>query len=192
MKFLLIPLLIIGMFVSFGAALVAMLFFTQTVQSPQQLMDFLLGNKDSTDMFDEFHLKEDRLSELAALTEEYKTRYEALSMEAEAREESLAVASVKLQATADSLDSEKQKLGLTADTLVQRQRQERLQELAKFYDKIKAQRAAEILQQEAELSDTTVATLMKMLQPQQMAKIMGSMNPDFAARITKIMKELPR
>ena len=71
MKFLLIPLLIIGMYVSFGAALVAMLFFTQTVQSPQQLMDFLLGNKDSTDMFDEFHLKEDRLSELAALTEEY-------------------------------------------------------------------------------------------------------------------------
>jgi flagellar motility protein MotE (MotC chaperone) len=31
-----------------------------------------------------------------------------------------------------------------------------------------------------------------MLQPQQMAKIMGSMNPDFAARITKIMNELPR
>lgn len=192
MKFLLVPLLIIGMFVSFGAALVAMLFFTQTVQSPQELMDFLLGNKDSTDMFDEFHLKEDRLTELAALTEEYKTRYEALSQKAEAREESLAVASVKLQVTSDSLDVEKQKLGLTADTLVQRQRQERLQELAKFYDKIKAQRAAEILQQETELADTTVATLMQMLQPQQMAKIMGSMNPDFAARITKIMNELPR
>jgi len=191
-KFLLVPLLIIGMFVSFAAALVAMLFFTQTVQSPEQLMDFLLGNKDSTDMFDEFRLKEDRLTELAVLTEEYKTRYEALSLEAEAKEESLAVASVKLQVTADSLDDEKQKLGLTADTLALRQRKERLQELAKFYDKIKAQRAAEILQQETELADTTVATLMQMLQPQQMAKIMGNMNPDFAARITKIMKELPR
>jgi len=143
-------------------------------------------------MFDEFRLKEDRLTELAVLTEEYKTRYEALSLEAEAKEESLAVASVKLQVTADSLDDEKQKLGLTADTLALRQRKERLQELAKFYDKIKAQRAAEILQQETELADTTVATLMQMLQPQQMAKIMGNMNPDFAARITKIMKELPR
>ncbi len=192
MKFLLVPLLIIGMFVSFAAALVAMLFFTQTVQSPQELMNFLMGNKDSTNMFDEFHLKEDRLTELAALTEEYKTRYEKLSQGAEAREESLAIASVKLQVTADSLDAEKSKLGLTADTLVRRQRQERLQELAKFYDKIKAQRAAEILQQETELADTTVATLMKMLQPQQMAKIMGAMNPDFAARITKIMNELPR
>jgi flagellar motility protein MotE (MotC chaperone) len=191
-KFLLVPLLIIGMFVSFAAALVAMLFFTKTVESPQQLMGFLLGNKDSTDMFEEFHLKEDRLSELVVLTEEYKTRYEALSLKAEAKEESLAVASVKLQVTADSLDDEKQKMGLTADTLVQRQRKERLQELAKFYDKIKAQRAAEILQQETELADTTVATLMQMLQPQQMAKIMGFMNPDFAARVTKIMKELPR
>ena len=31
MKFLLVPLLIIGMFVSFTAALLAMLFFTETI-----------------------------------------------------------------------------------------------------------------------------------------------------------------
>ena len=68
---------------------------------------------------------------------------------------------------------------------------ERLKQLAKFYDKIKAQRAAEILQKDGQLSDTTVANLMMMLQPQQMAKIMGSMDAEFAARITKVMKELP-
>ncbi len=34
MKFLLVPLLIVGMFVSFTAALLAMLFFTKTIKSP--------------------------------------------------------------------------------------------------------------------------------------------------------------
>ena len=37
MKFLLVPLLIIGMFISFTAALMAMLFFTETVKSPEEL-----------------------------------------------------------------------------------------------------------------------------------------------------------
>jgi flagellar motility protein MotE (MotC chaperone) len=49
--------------------------------------------------------------------------------------------------------------------------------------------AAEILQ-EGTLDDTTVAMLMLRLQPQHMAKIMGGMNADFAARITKIIQEL--
>jgi len=34
--------------------------------------------------------------------------------------------------------------------------------------------------------------LMKNLPPAHMGKIMGNMNPDFAARITKIMQELSR
>ena len=50
---------------------------------------------------------------------------------------------------------------------------------------------AEILQKNEQLGDTTVANLMMLLQPQQMAKIMGSMEAEFAARITKVMKELP-
>ena len=60
--------------------------------------------------------------------------------------------------------------------------------MSKFYAKIKPQVAAEILQQESELSDTTVAELMRKLPPQQMGKIMGNMNPDFAARITRLMQ----
>ena len=36
-----------------------------------------MGGKDSTDIFDEFRLKEDKLSELFALADTYKTRYEA-------------------------------------------------------------------------------------------------------------------
>jgi flagellar motility protein MotE (MotC chaperone) len=64
--------------------------------------------------------------------------------------------------------------------------------LAKFYAKIKPLNAAEILQQETELSDTTVAELMRKLPAQQMGKIMANMNPDFAAKITKLMQQLAR
>ena len=85
MKFLLVPLLIIGMFFSFTAALVAMLFFTKTVETPQQMMALVLGGKDSTEIFDEFRLKEDRLSDLFALADTYKTRYEAQFLQSERR-----------------------------------------------------------------------------------------------------------
>jgi flagellar motility protein MotE (MotC chaperone) len=190
-KFILVPLLIIGMFVSFGAALVAMLFFTQTVKSPEELVGFVLGDHDSTAMFDEFHLKEDRLQEMSALMEEYRVSTEEMNQQAVALQESLAAKSIKLQALDEKLQSEREVLDGRKDTAATRASKESLKELSKFYDKIKPQSAAEILQ-EGTLSDTTVATLMGMLQPQQMAKIMGNMNPDFAAGITKIMKELPR
>lgn len=190
MKFLLVPLLIIGMFVSFTAALIAMLFFTKTVQTPQDLVQLVLGGPDSTKVFDEFLLKEDRLNDLFQLAEEYKTRYEEQAKLSEAIQESLAVEKTKLQTKEDSLNLREKELGLIADTVYQQRQEERLQDLAKYYAKIKAQQAAEILQQESELSDTLVARLMGKLPPAQMAKIMQNMNPDFAARITKIMKDL--
>lgn len=191
MKFLLVPLLIIGMFLSFAAALVAMLFFTQTVKTPQELVDIVLGNKDSADVFEEFRLREDRLAELAVLTEEYRERYEAMTAQATAEAESLAKAGILLEEKKQDLEKKQAELGGQTDSASQRDGVERLKQLAKFYDKIKAQRAAEILQKDGQLSDTTVANLMMMLQPQQMAKIMGSMDAEFAARITKVMKELP-
>ena len=191
MKFLLVPLLIIGMFLSFAAALVAMLFFTQTVKTPQELVDIVLGNKDTTDVFEEFRLREDRLAELAVLTEEYRDRYEEMTAQATANAESLALKLTYVEQDKKDLEEQQKKLGLQADSASVREREERLKQLAKFYDKIKAQRAAEILQRDGQLGDTTVANLMMMLQPQQMAKIMGSMEADFAARITKVMKELP-
>lgn len=191
MKFLLVPLLIIGMFLSFAAALVAMLFFTQTVKTPQELVDIVLGNKDTTDVFEEFRLREDRLADLAVLTEEYRDRYEEMTAQATANAESLATEGIRLEKEKQDFEKKQAELSLQADSASVREREERLKQLAKFYDKIKAQRAAEILQRDGQLGDTTVANLMMMLQPQQMAKIMGSMEADFAARITKVMKELP-
>ena len=188
MKFLLVPLLIIGMFISFAAALVAMLFFTQTIKTPQGLIDLVLGNKDSTKVFDEFSQPEDRLTELAKLTEEYKERYEEITARATAQAESLAA---EAETRLEDLEEKQREQGSQPDSASVREREKRLKQLAKFYDKIKAQRAAEILENGGELSDTTVAELMMMLQPQQMAKIMGNMDAKFAARITKVMKELP-
>lgn len=186
MKFILVPLLIIGMFISFAVALVAMLFFTQTIKTPQELVDLVLGNKDSTNVFEEFSQPEDRLRELAKLTEDYKERYDAMTAQATAQAESLAKAGTEL-----GLDEKRGEPVSQSDSSSVREREKKLKQLAKFYDKIKAQRAAEILENGGELSDTTVAELMMMLQPQQMAKIMGSMDAKFAARITKVMKELP-
>jgi flagellar motility protein MotE (MotC chaperone) len=192
MKFLLVPLLIIGMFFSFSAALVAMLFFTKTIETPQQLITLVMGGKDSTDRFDEFRLKEDRLSELEALGETYKTRYEQQSLQAEAMVGSLAAQLNDVQVETERLASEQQRLEGLNDQQAQAQREKSLDELATFYAKIKAGNAAEILQQSTELSDTTVAELMRKLPAQQMGKIMSSMAPDFAAKITKLMQELAR
>ncbi len=192
MKFLLVPLLIIGMFFSFSAALVAMLFFTKTIETPQQLITLVMGGKDSTDRFDEFRLKEDRLSELEALGETYKTRYEQQSLQAEAMVGSLAAQLNAVQVETERLALEQQRLEGLNDQQALAQRAKSLDELATFYAKIKAGNAAEILQQSTELSDTTVAELMRKLPAQQMGKIMSSMAPDFAAKITKLMQELAR
>lgn len=192
MKFLLVPLLIIGMFFSFSAALVAMLFWTKTIETPQQLITLVTGGTDSTDRFAEFRLKEDRLSELAALGETYKTRYEQQSLQAEAMVGSLAAQLNAVQVETERLALEQQRLEGLNDQQALAQRAKSLDELATFYAKIKAGNAAEILQQSTELSDTTVAELMRKLPAQQMGKIMSSMAPDFAAKITKLMQELAR
>ena len=192
MKFILVALLIVGMFVSFSAALVAMLFFTKTIETPQQLIHLVIGSKDSTDIFDEFRLKEDRLSELFALADTYKTRYEMQSQESAALVESLAIESTRLLALEDELAKKEQRLKALDDQQVQTQRSQSLDELATFYAKIKPASAAEILQQNTELSDTTVAALMRKLPAQQLGKIMSNMAPDFAAKITSLMQNLAR
>ncbi len=70
MKYLLVPLLIVGMFVSFLAAIVAMLFFTDTVSTKEEAMRIISGGGDSTRISDEFLDKEDRLGELFDLVNE--------------------------------------------------------------------------------------------------------------------------
>ena len=190
MKFLLVPLLIVGMFFSFTAALVAMLFWTKTVETPQQLVNLVMGGQDSTDIFDEFSLKDDELSELFALGDTYKTRYEQQAKESQVLMDSLTAGLTALQVEKERLAAESVRLESLDVQQANAQRSQSLDELAKFYAKIKPANAAEILQQEAQLSDTTVAELLRKLPAQQMGKIMANMLPERAAKITKLMQEL--
>lgn len=190
MKFILVPLLIVGMFFSFTAALVAMLFWTKTVETPQQLVNLVMGGQDSTDIFDEFSLKDDELSELFALADTYKTRYEQQAKESQVLMDSLTAELTALQVKKERLAAESVRLESLDVQQANAQRSQSLDELAKFYAKIKPANAAEILQQEAQLSDTTVAELLRKLPAQQMGKIMANMLPERAAKITKLMQEL--
>lgn len=190
MKFILVPLLIVGMFVSFGAAVIAMLFFTKTVETPQELKEFFTGRADTVSVLDEYKQREDRLEELFQLAEQYKTRYEDQAKVTEAAQESLAVVRLQLRAREDTVLAEQRRLGIISDSTMQVQQAVNLRDLAKFYAKIKPSVAAEILQKDGELSDTTVARLMKLLPTAQMAKIMSNMDPENAARITKLMLQL--
>ena len=192
MKFILIPLLIVGMFVSFVVVLAAMLVFTKTVtvESWPQFVNLVMGNQDSTEIFDEFRLREDKLSELFALADTYKTRYEQQAKESQGLMDSLALERNRLQQLKDSLTTEAKRLNEIDSEQADAQRSQSLDELAKFYAKIKPANAAEILQQDTQLSDTTVAELLRKLPAQQMGKIMANMLPDRAAKITNLLQEL--
>lgn len=189
MKFLLVPLLIIGMFVSFTAAMLAMLFFTETVKSPEELERMLSGDTDPSRLDQSFVDEEDKLGRLTSMVEGYRSEYEAKKDSLQEQLDSLAVAQTSLAARESKLEAEKVEMGLAADTVMQQRREERIAELATFYNKLKPAPAAEILQT-GTLDDTTVGLLMRQLQAQHMAKIMAAMDPEFAARITNLMKEL--
>jgi hypothetical protein len=75
-KFLLVPLLIVGMFVSFGAALLAMLFWDGTFKSLEDLKEFFMGQVDSTQLSEDLLLREDKLDDLFGLAESYKELYD--------------------------------------------------------------------------------------------------------------------
>jgi len=188
-KFLLVPLLIIGMFVSFAAAMLAMLFFTETVKSPEELQSMLSGDSDPSRLDQSFVDDEDKLGQLASLLETYRGEYETKQDSLEEQLDRLALLQSSLAARATELDEQEARIGMVADSALGARRTERIAELATFYNKLKPAPAAEILQT-GTLDDTTVGLLMRQLQAQHMAKIMASMDPEFAARITNLMKEL--
>ena len=76
MKFLLVPLLIVGMFTSFAAALLAMLFWIGAVDSIEDVRDLLLRATDTNQLPADFILREDKLDSLYRQAEAYQARYE--------------------------------------------------------------------------------------------------------------------
>ena len=189
MKFLLVPLLIIGMFVSFTAALLAMLFFTETVESPQELQKIITGQVDTTRISDGFIDPEDRLGDLIREVDEYRALYQSERKRNQAVADSLVAVEAKVMAAQADVQAREDALDSISQGEKSRRRIENLKSMVAFYSKVKAPAAAEIFQ-EGTFGDTSVAMLMRLLPPQQMAKIMQAMTPDFAARITKMMEEL--
>ena len=190
MKFVLVPLLIVGMFVSFAAALLALLFWDGTIKNMEELKDLILDTVDSSRLPDELRLKEDQLDSLFRQAEDYSGRWQTQLETLEAREGSLAREATLLKVTRDSLVLARAAWGLTKDSLLVQQREEGLARLAKYYNAMKPAAAAEVLQEESVLSDTMVARILDRVEAGRAAKIMGYMNPDFAANITKLMQEL--
>jgi flagellar motility protein MotE (MotC chaperone) len=188
-KFFLAPLLIIGMCVTFSAAMVVMLFATGKIRTVEELEALVRGPLPGGAAVDAAQEPEDALQRLAETVNDYRQRYEGAFDSLKTAQDSLSAAATRLSAREEKLLQRERELESISDSTYRQQRQVRIKELAKYYGKIKAASAAEILQQETELSDTTVALLMQNLQPNQMGKIMAAMNADYAARITKLMQQ---
>ena len=181
--------LIIGMFVSFTAAMVAMLFFTKTVKNPEELQKIISGQVDKTRLSDEFTDPEEKLEALIELGQQYRDQYETQLKDAQELRDSLVTVEGKLKTDQAALAVEASRIAGTKDTARRAALVENMASLATFYNKMKAPAAAEILQT-GTLDDTTVAMLMQRLQPGLSAKIFANMEPKKAAEITKMMQEI--
>ena len=159
------------------------------IKSPQELQKILTGQVDSTRISDDFIDLEDRLGQLMRDANEYRELYERERKRNQEIADSLAVVEAKVKLDSAYVAQQQAVLDSQKTGAKHRLRQENLKGLATYYAKIKAQSAADIFQ-EGTYPDTSVAMLMRLLPPGQMAKIMQSMTPDFAANITKMMEEL--
>jgi flagellar motility protein MotE (MotC chaperone) len=188
-KYLLTPLLIAGLFLSFSAALVSMLFYTDVVDSPQELVSLLTGAEDQSGLPDDLMDQEDKLTTMLALVEGYRQEYEAQLDSLNAARNSLALTTAQVVELRGALQEELAARESTGDSAAFLRARQQGSVLAPAFSKIKPDDAAAILA-EGSLSDTLVAHLMFELQPQQVARIMGSMDVTYAARITRMMGDL--
>jgi hypothetical protein len=69
------PLLIGGMFAPFGAAVVAMLFYTNVVSTPQELAALLRPSEDTSRLATDLVDTEDELTRLAAMVATRRTSH---------------------------------------------------------------------------------------------------------------------
>ena len=186
MKFLLVPLLIVGMFTSFAAALLAMLFWIGAVDSIEDVRDLLLRATDTNQLPADFILREDKLDSLYRQAEAYQARYEELQKTLASREDSLLTEAQRVAVMRDSLIDREAAVGLLEKSKADSLHAANVEGLTKYYDAMKPALAAETLQDD-ELAQTDVALILSRLPPAKAGKIMGFMDPAFAAQITKLM-----
>jgi flagellar motility protein MotE (MotC chaperone) len=189
MKFVLVPLLIVAMFFSFAAALIAMLFFTETVKKPEQLVQLWEGG-DSTRLRDEFRPKGFSVDSFLTQSKEYNALYEEKLEQLQEREDSLAQVEVQLTDKGKELINKEAELKGLADSTRKEKQVENLADLTKLINGLKPAPAAEILQSDEGLTDTMQAMILKDLDPAKAGKIMAAMNTGHAAHLTRIIQEL--
>ena len=76
MKFLLVPLLIIGMLISFAAALLAILFINGSFDNIDELKALISPKVDSAQLSEELLMREDKLDSLFRQVEGYRVFYD--------------------------------------------------------------------------------------------------------------------
>ncbi len=189
MRFIVPPLLIIGMFTSFSAAVVAMLFFTGVISTPQELTALLGVREDASRLAEDLDEPEVELARLTTMMDGYRQTYEAQLDSLNAERDSLALATAQVMALQASLQQQLAARHQTQDSVATQRAQQQVNLLIPSFNKIKAADAAAILA-EGSMSDTLVARLMIKLQPHQVARIMGSMDVAFAAHITRLMSDV--
>lgn len=189
MKFLLTPLVVAGMFLSFSAAMVAMLFYTDTVDSAQELVSMLTQEHDPSELPERLVDHEDKLTTMLATVEDYRLQYEAQLESLTTEREVLTLTTAQVVQSRQSLQQELANQRMATDSMSAQRALRQVATLAPAFSKIKPDDAAAILA-EGSLSDTLVAHLMSELEPQQVARIMGSLDVAYAAQITQLMGEL--
>lgn len=152
-------------------------------------MRIISGGGDSTRISDEFLDKEDRLGELFDLVNEYQSQFETAQRQNEELRDSLNLAQASLLTREAVVARKEAILRQDADSTRAASRTANLAQMIPVFNSMKPGPAADLLQ-EGTLGDTTVALIVKELKPQQTAKIMQSMDADFAARITQIIQGL--
>ena len=190
MKFLLVPLLIIGMFVSFAVVLLVWVFYINDLKSLEDAKALISPQANSTELSEELLMREDKLDSLFRQVEGYRVLYDERFRILAEWEDSLNAARVDLVNETNSLKTIKGEKKVEQDSAVQKLRAENIANLVKYYSAMKPARAAEILNVDNGLSDDLVAEIVNRLAPVKAGKIMSFMEPEDAARITKTIQDI--
>ena len=187
MKFILIPLAIVAMFLSFVGLLAAFLFYSGRIHSIEDFEALIRGTKaDTAGINPSLVEPEDRLDSLFKALEARKTYLEEQSKE-------LATVQKEILRRELELEQEKSELGLFKaqdDSLRQALEEKRkvsIAQTAKLYEAMRAADAAAILE---DTEDTMAAWILSGIKERPAGKILSSMNPDKAAKITNILTEI--
>ena len=190
MKFLLVSLLIIGMFVSFAVVLLVWVFYINDLKSLEDAKALISPQANSTELSEELLMREDKLDSLFRQVEGYRVLYDERFRILAEWEDSLNAARVDLVNETNSLKTIKGEKKVEQDSAVQKLRAENIANLVKYYSAMKPARAAEILNVDNGLSDDLVAEIINRLAPVKAGKIMSFMEPEDAARITKTIQDI--